>query len=114
MTQPKVRRVGIYVYETTSVAVNQSVDIREMGKSGSTKLAGETKLSKGIYRIDSDDRLVITIGGGGSDVSIMDDKGDWPDPKVGSPRFASAFANTTTIDLQKVGDFFASVERGIK
>ncbi len=108
-----IRRVGIYVYETTTVAVNKSVELRQMGKSGMTKLAGETKLSKGIYRIDSDDQLVISIGGGGSDLSIMDDKHDWPDPKFGSLRFAEAFGNNSTLDLAKIGDFFANIDRGV-
>lgn len=107
------RRVGIYVYDTTSVAVNQSVELRQMGKSGTTKLAGEAKLTKGIYRIDSDEKLVISIGGGGADISILEDKGDWPDPKFGSLRFAEAFGNNSTLDLAKIGDFFANIDRGV-
>lgn len=111
-TRPLTRLVAIYAYGPITVVVNQSAELRQMGKSGYSKLTGETKLEKGIYRIDGDETLLVSVGGN-SDVSILDDKGEIPDPKVASKRFINAFANDASLDLMKFSDFFIRLDRGI-
>lgn len=108
----KTRRVGIYAYGPVTVAVNQSVELRVMGKGGVTKLAGQTELGQGIYRLDGNEDLVVSVGGA-SDITIMEDKDPWPDPKVASRRFAKFFDASGTFDAQALGDFFANYDRNI-
>lgn len=103
------RRVAIYVYSTTVVAVNQSVELRQLGKTGFTKLGDKQELQKGIYFLDGDQNLLVSVGGL-CEVSVFEEKDPWP--RVSSNRLIDAFGADAS-DADKYKALFGSEPRGL-
>lgn len=104
-------RVGIYIYESTTIHFGEEVSAVKYGEQVKRQLSGPVTLEPGIYSVDAEEPQQIKPSERdlADVITIHDDKDQWPDPRLRTMKFGDAFPNVSVDDLRT---FFPVTAKG--